>query len=69
MQIKRYGDLKIGNRFQFMPTETRDDIEPEATYTVVEPKTPGSAPEARISLCRPRVFVPAHMQVILISSD
>lgn len=66
MQTKRFGDLALGDRFKFKRDETRDDIDVEATYTVVAPKAPDGRNEARISLSRPRVQVPAHQEVLVI---
>lgn len=65
MQTKRFSELSVGTRFMFKETETRDDIDLEATYTVVEAKAPGYPNEARISLSRPRIHVAARTEVLV----
>ena len=62
---QRFGDLAVGTKFRFPPDFQRDDIEPDATYTVVQVKE-GVGQEARRSMSSPRVGVPNHQEVIVV---
>lgn len=68
MRCKPFGQLQPGQGFRFRAEDVRyrDDIETDVTYYVVTPKVEGGHNEARSSLARPRVSVPAWLEVQLV---